>query len=88
MPKDDKKQQAEDRIKFLADRMAILMVDLICREVDYGEFCYEEFYTSVSADVMRESKHYEVALDLVRSMIRKHDVEMAANRHVTPSSAG
>jgi len=88
MPNADKKQQAEDRIKFLADRMALLIVDLVCRDADYGEFCFDEFYTGSNADTMRESQHYKVALDFVREMIRRHDNGMGTDRRSSQTSEG
>ncbi len=76
MPKVDKKlQPPEARIAFLADRMAILMVELISRDCEYGLFCYDEFYKDELAEKWRQSQHYHVALDFVRNMLRRHDNE-------------
>ena len=68
-----KKLTDKQRVAFLADRMAILMVDLVRRDCDFGTFCHDEFYQGVDADVTRESKQYEVALDFIRRMLRRQD---------------
>ena len=78
MPKPDKKLQ-QDRIAFLADRMALLIVDMVRRDCEYGEFCADEFYEGEDADVTRESKQYEVAIDFVRNMLRRHDNGMGTD---------
>ena len=56
MPKENenlqiKLQRAEAHTKFLADRMAILLVDISQRDMDFGECCYEGFYVGVDADI-------------------------------------
>lgn len=71
MPNDDKK--SNDRLVFLADRMAILMVDLVRRDCDYGRFCHDEFYCDEIAGYLRNGKEYQVCLDFVRNMLRRHD---------------
>lgn len=74
MPSPEKKlQQAEARIKFLADRLARLMVDIVQMQADYGPICFDEFYTDEYADSVRKSKEYEVCLDFVRNMLRRFD---------------
>lgn len=61
-------------MRFLADRMAILMVDLVRRDMDYGTFCHDEYYKS---DDVRQSTEYEVCIDFIRKMIRRHDAAIA-----------
>lgn len=73
MPNDEKKQRK--RLSFLADRMALLMVDLVRRDCDFGRFCHEEFYTDEVAGYLQQGKDYQVCLDFVRMMIKKHDKE-------------
>ena len=65
----------ERRVSFLADRMAFLIVDLVKRDCDYGEFCHDEFYEGVDADQIRETQKYKVALDFIRGMMRRQDNE-------------
>lgn len=67
------KKNQNDRLRFLADRMALLMCELTNRDVDFGDWCFEEYYTDKAAELMRKTKTYEVNIDFVRSMLRKHD---------------
>jgi hypothetical protein len=53
--------------------MAMLMVELVRRDFDYGRFCHEEFFTDEIAEHLRGKKEYEVCLDFVRRMLRRHD---------------
>ena len=75
--------KSDRRLRFLAERMARLMMDMVGRDMDYGKFCHEEFYTDEVAGYLRQGKEYQVCLDFVRMMIKKHDrritdeVEMA-----------
>lgn len=75
----NKLEKANKRIEFLADRLSILMVELVTRDCDYGDFCHDDFYKSEAADVTRETQHYKVALDLVRNMLRRHDNGMGTD---------
>ena len=80
MPKDDKKlQRDEARLAFLAGRMALLMVDLVRRDLDYGRFCHEKFYTDEIAGYLQQGKEYQVCLDFVRMMIKQHDKQEASD---------
>lgn len=63
----------DERLAFLADRMAILLVDLVRRDFDYGPFCFDEFFENQMADEIRRSQHYHVAIDFVRKMVRRHN---------------
>lgn len=80
MPNDEKLQRAEERVKFLADRMAMLLVELVRRDMDYGRFCHEEFYTDEGAGYLRQGREYEVSIDFVRNMVRRFDNEQATGR--------
>ena len=71
------KARSDKRLAFVADRMARLMVDLVRRDLDYGKFCHDEFYTDEIAGYLKQGKEYEVCIDFVRIMIRRHDNEMA-----------
>ena len=53
--------------------MALLMVDLVRRDMDYARFCYDEFYDDEVAGYLRQGKDYQVCLDFVRMMIKNHD---------------
>ncbi len=81
MPKQDKKLQLADaRIKFLADRLAMLMTELASRDMDFGRFCHDEFYTGQVANFVRGRRTFGVCLDLVRNMLRRHDDGMGNDR--------
>jgi hypothetical protein len=62
-----------ERLRFLADRMACLMLELVRRDMDFGTFCHEEFFEGEVADHLRKHKDYDTCLDFVRRMLRKHD---------------
>lgn len=79
MPKENKRPNDAARLKFLADRMALLIVDLARRDCDYGEFCHDDFYQGLDADVVRDSKEYVVSLDFVRNMLRRFDSGMGTD---------
>jgi len=53
--------------------MARLMNELVRRDFDYGRFCHDEFYTDEIACYLKQGKEYEVCIDFVRMMIKKHD---------------
>lgn len=53
--------------------MALLLVELVRRDLDFGPHCFEEFFTDEVADHLRKHKDYEVCIDFVRMMLRKHD---------------
>ncbi len=73
---DDLPQKQDKRLAFLADRFAVVLVDIVQRDMDYSDICFDDFYRGERAHVMRKSKTYQVTLDLVRSMIKKHDQSM------------
>ena len=74
-----KKGPHADRLRFLADRMALLMVELVGRDFDFGRFCHDEFYEGEVADHKRKSREYEICIDFVRIMLRKHDKQEREN---------
>lgn len=53
--------------------MALLMVELTSRDFDYGRWCFDEFYEGEIADHKRKSREYEISIDFVRRMLRRHD---------------
>jgi hypothetical protein len=53
--------------------MALLMVELVRRDLEYGKFCDEEFYEGEIADHLRKSKYYNTCIDFVRKMLRKRN---------------
>ena len=69
-----KNEKQTKRLAFLADRTALLMVELVRRDLDYGHFCHERFYTDETAGYLKQGKEYEVCLYLVRRMIQRHDL--------------
>ncbi len=82
MPKQNKKQNDKARVRFLADRMAILLV--ICRhrhggswEPWFREGTYDE--EGSLGDEIRQWPGYKEAIDVVRLMLRKFDNELGIN---------
>ncbi len=67
------KAKSDRRIAFLADRMAVLMMDLVRRDFEFGKFCHDEFFTNEIAGYLRQGKEYEVCKDFVRMMIQRDD---------------
>ncbi|KPK74268.1 MAG: hypothetical protein AMJ84_00340, partial [Acidithiobacillales bacterium SM23_46] len=53
--------------------MALLLLELVRRDFEFGKFCFEEFYEGEIPDHHRKSRDYEICLDFVRMMLRKHD---------------
>lgn len=64
------KEKQEARVKFLAERMAMLMAELVVRDMDFGEFCYDEWYR---LERVKDNKHFPVCLDFVRMMLKRAD---------------
>ena len=80
-----------DRLAFLADRMALLMVDIVRRDCDYGHFCHDKFYEDEVAGYLRQGNEYQVCLDFVRIMIKNHDkkqTSLASNAVVSDERGG
>jgi hypothetical protein len=57
--------------------MALLMVELVRRDIEYGEFCHEEFFEGEAADKLRQSDYYATCLDFVRGMLRRRNERTA-----------
>lgn len=55
--------------------MALLMVELVRRDLDYGRFCFDEFFDDEVADHLRKKKYYADCLEFVRRMLRRHDAK-------------
>lgn len=74
MPQSRKSSKQSDRLKLLAERMAILMV--ICR-LEYGigwkVWLGEGLYTGETGDEFRSMPEYMVAMDIIRNMLRRQD---------------
>lgn len=70
----EQRVKSDKRLAFMADRMAMLMVELVRRDLDYGRFCHEDFFTDEVAGYLHQGKEYEVCIDFVRMMIKKHDL--------------
>ena len=68
------KARSDKRLAFMADRMALLMLELVRRDFDYGRFCHEEFFTDEVAGYLQQGKDYKICMDFVRMMIKKHDL--------------
>lgn len=79
MPSDDKK--SNDRLAFLADRFAILMV--VCK-MRYGNewnpFFQDGLYEDEGSlgDEIKGWPEFQSARDVIRNMLRRHDNEMAS----------
>ena len=85
MPPNSEKNEPQvapstERLRFMADRMALLMQELVRRDFDFGKFCYEEFYVGEVPDHLRKKKDYDTCLDFVRRMLRRHDDEQRKRR--------
>ncbi len=63
----------EKRLTFLADRLAIVLSDIVQRDMDYSDICYDDFYRGERADELRRSKQYQVCMDFVRTMVKNYD---------------
>lgn len=81
------KARSDKRLAFLADRMARLLVELVRRDFDYGKYCFEEFYTDEVAGYLKQGKEYEVCIDFVRMMIKKHDLREKTDEQGRTASA-
>ncbi len=79
MPSDNEKklQLAEERVKFLADRMAILMVVCVSRTGSWNPWFTEGMYEDRDGmgDELRSWPQYKSATDVIRNMLRKQDNE-------------
>ena len=64
----------DSRIRFLADRVACLMVELVCRDMEYGDFCFDDWFEREDA---RHRQYYPVCLDFVRRQLSRHDARWA-----------
>lgn len=73
-PNASKVSSKDDVVRFLADRLAVLMAELVARDLDFGDFCHDEFY---QLDRVRNNQHYPVCMDFVRNMVRRRLVEQA-----------
>jgi hypothetical protein len=81
------KARSDKRLAFLADRMAMLMVELVRRDLDYGRFCHEEFFTDEVAGYLHQGRQYEVCIDFVRIMIKNHDLREKTDEQGRTASA-
>ena len=74
MPKGEKKT-SDERLAFLADRMAILMVVCQARTGSWDPWFREALYEDPEAmgDEIRSWVQHKTALDVIRNMMRKHD---------------
>ncbi len=78
MPKGKKKRSDKERLVFLADRMAILLV--ICKQRHGGSWVpwfKEGMYDNEGSlgDELRQWPAYQEGLDVIRLMLRKFDEE-------------
>ena len=62
------------------------MVELVRRDMDYGRYCYEEYYRDEITGYLQQGKEYEVCMDFVRMMLKKqnkridNEMEMAKEK--------
>lgn len=70
------------RLALLADRMAILMSICI---VKYGgklnPWFRDSFYTGEAADEIRAMPEYDIALSIIRGMVRREIARSAPDNH-------
>ena len=52
----------------------MLLVELVRRDLDYGAYCFDDYFEGEVAEHLRKSKDYEICIDFVRRMLRRHDV--------------
>ena len=76
------KARSNKRIAFMAERMALLLLDLVRRDFEYGKACFEDFYTDEIAGYLQQGKEYQVCLDFVRMMLKKHDLREIENEEL------
>lgn len=85
MPQSSEVSKHKATVKFLAERMAILMV--VCR-VKYGVgwdvWRTEGLYIGETGDEFRQMPEFKVAMDIIRGMVRR---EMARSATVDHKSA-
>ena len=82
MPRDDRKpievdptlSKGDARIRFLADRVACLMAELVMRDLEYGDFCFDDWF---ELNRVRDNQYYPVCLDMVRRQLGRHDTRHA-----------
>ena len=75
MPKQNKKPTDNERLAFLADRLAILMVVCVSRSGSWDPWFREGTYED-SEGMGEEIRHwpeYTTAMEVIRNMLRKHD---------------
>ena len=53
--------------------MAIVLVDIVYRDMEFSDICFDDFYRGERANELRLSRHYQVGLDLIRTMVKNHD---------------
>ena len=73
MSKPEKKQT--ERVAFLADRMAILLVICKSRTGDWNPWFREGMYEGPTGEEIRGWPDYQTAKDIIREMLRRHDNE-------------
>lgn len=76
------KARSNKRIAFMAERMSLLLLELVRRDFDYGRFCFEEFYTDEVAGYLQQGREYKVCVDFVRMMLKKHDQREKENEEL------
>ncbi len=86
MPNDDK--SSNERLAFLADRMAILMVVCVSRTGSWNPWFREGMYEDAEGmgDEIRSWPQHKAAMDVIRNMLRRYDNEVATHRRQSQSS--
>lgn len=49
-----------------------MLTELVNRDLDYGPYCYDDYYDSDEAKRLRQTKNYDTAVEFVRNMLRRH----------------
>ncbi|MCH8228103.1 MAG: hypothetical protein IIC63_06790 [Proteobacteria bacterium] len=82
MPQSSENSKHKATAKFLAQRLAILMV--ICRVrygVGWSVWMGEGLYTGETGDEFRQMPEFKVAMEIIRGMVRREIARPAAGDH-------
>lgn len=66
---EQKLKRLEKQVQLLADRYALVLVELVRRDLDYGPYCYDDWYCGEVADYNRKHRYCKMAKEFIRKMI-------------------
>ena len=75
MPQCNENSRQLEQLRFLTDRMALLMVICKSRTADWNPWFRENLYTGDTAEEMRDWPDYKVAKSIIGHMLRRNDNE-------------